>query len=423
MFLLVFAVSFALVTSFFCSLAEATLLSVSKARVEQLVAGGWRSGRILRRFKRQPDGPIAAILILNTIAHTAGAAVAGAAFATEFGNQNDVLFVVGFTIAVLLFSEIIPKTMGVVYASRLAGPIAYTVNGLALALMPVIYLTRLLSRLIHRGDAGDQASLEEIRLLVAAGHAEGAFGEMTADIIANATRLRELRVHHVMVARNRVSYLSGTRSVQENLDQIRRTGHSRFPFSPTGELDDTQGVVLTKELLFHLRDNPDPDWQALLVQPFVVPESAQLNYVLREFQRQRRHMALVVDEYGAVQGVVTLEDVLEEIVGEIQDEQDARDESHMIVRSDGSVVCRGIAEVRKVFAALQLPDAPTTSQTMSGFLTDQTGEVPTVGLDVQYRGHRFLVTKANNRHAERVRITPLPTDTASVATNGQDDDD
>ncbi|MEC7583355.1 MAG: hemolysin family protein [Planctomycetota bacterium] len=423
MFLLVFAVSFALIASFFCSLAEATLLSVGKARVEQLVAGGSRAGRILRRFKQQPDTPIAAILILNTVAHTAGAAVAGAAFATEFGDQNDVLFVVGFTIAVLLFSEIVPKTMGVVYASRLAGPIAHTVNWLALALTPVIYLTRLLSKLFHRGEPGDQASLEEIRLLVAAGHSEGAFGAMTADIIANATRLRELRVHHVMVARNRVSYLSATRSVQENLDRIRRTGHSRFPFSPTGELDDTKGVILTKELLFHLRDNPEPDWDALLVPPFVVPESAQLNHVLREFQRQKRHMALVVDEYGAVQGVLTLEDVLEEIVGEIQDEQDDRDESHMIVRPDGSVVCRGIAEVRKVFAALKLPDAPTNSQTVSGFLTDQTGEVPTVGLDVHYRGHRFLVTKANSRHAERVRITPLPGDTPESTNNGQNQDD
>jgi len=110
MFLLVFAVSLGLLSSFCCSLAEATSLSVSKGGVEQLVAGGRRWQRILRRFKRQPDGPIAALLIFNTIAHTAGAVVAGAAFATEFDNQNDVLFVLGFTIAVLLFSETVAKT-------------------------------------------------------------------------------------------------------------------------------------------------------------------------------------------------------------------------------------------------------------------------------------------------------------------------
>ena len=221
-----------------------------------------------------------------------------------------------------------------------------------------------------------------------------------------------------MVARNRVSYLSGKKSVDDNLAHVRRTGHSRFPFTPTGELDAAEGVVLTKQLLFHLRQHPEPIWSELLVPLLVVPETAQLNYVLREFQLERRHMALVVDEYGAVQGIVTLEDVLEEIVGEIQDELDVRDETHMIVQPDGSVLCRGIAEVRKVFAILNLADAPTTSQTLSGFLTEQIGDVPAVGAEVEYCAHRFVVTRANNRHAERVRITPIAAPESQEAAEG-----
>src|SRR5262249_59466962 len=197
--------------------------------------------------------------------------------------------------------------------------------------------------------------------------AEGAFGALTAGLIANATRLRDTRVREVMVARNRVAYLSGNRTVAENLELVHRTGHSRFPFTETGELDQTRGVILTKELLFHLRTHVEVDWQDLLVPLVVVPETAKLNHVLRAFQRQQRHMALVVDEYGGTRGIVTLEDVLEEIVGEIQDEGDD-EETHMIARPDGSLLCRGIAESRKVFAKLGLADVSTASQTISGFL-------------------------------------------------------
>ena len=115
-----------------------------------------------------------------------------------------------------------------------------------------------------------------------------------------------------------------------------------------------------------------------------------------------------------MQGIVTLEDVLEEIVGEIQDELDD-DETHIVARDDGSVLCRGQAEARKVFDRLGLRNVPTQSQTVSGFLAEQLGDVPWAGAELEFRGFRFIVTKANNRRAERVRIVPLPTDAAAEA--------
>ncbi len=417
MLLFVVAVAFALIVSFVCSLAEATLLSVSPARVEALASQGRRAGLILRRFKAQPDVPIAAILVLNTVANTAGAAVAGATFVHAFPGVPDLWFVGLFTVTVLLFTEIAPKTVGVVHASAMAGPVAHTVQAMVVALRPVLWLTRMISRLVGSGGAGDSTSLEEIRLLATAGHAKGAFGSLTADIIANATRLRERRVRDVMVPRNRVAYVDGSRTLHENLEHVQRTGHSRFPFTPLGELDGAKGVVLTKELLFHLRTRRDPEWENLLVPLLVVPETAKLNHVLRSFQKEQRHMALVVDEYGAAQGIVTLEDVLEEIVGEINDELDD-DETHIIARDDGSILCRGQAEVRKVFERLGLRDVDTQSQTVSGFLTEQLGDVPWAGAETDYGGYRFLVTKANNRRAERVRITPVPTTPATAAPPG-----
>jgi len=408
MLLFVVSVVFSLVVSFVCSLCEATLLSVTPSRVEALAGSGRRAGLILRRLKQQPEIPIAAILVLNTLANTAGAAVAGASFVHAFPGVADGWFVLVFTVTVLLFTEITPKTVGVVHARAMSVPVAHTVNAMVVGLRPVLWLTRMVSRMVG-SSASASTSLEEIRLLATAGHAQGAFGSLTAEIIANATRLRERRVRDVMVPRHRVAFLAGNRPLAENLEQLERTGHSRFPYSPTGELDAARGVVLTKELLHHLRLHGTPDWNDLLVPLLVVPETAKLNHLLRSFQKEKRHMALVVDEYGGVQGIVTLEDVLEEIVGEIQDELDD-DETHIVARDDGSVLCRGQAEARKVFDRLGLRNVPTQSQTVSGFLAEQLGDVPWAGAELEFRGFRFIVTKANNRRAERVRIVPLPAD-------------
>ena len=138
----------------------------------------------------------------------------------------------------------------------------------------------------------------------------------------------------------------------------------------------------------------------------IVPETATLNHVLRRFQREKIHMAIVVDEYGSTQGLITLEDVLEEIVGEIEDELDT-EETLTVERPDGSLLCRGIAEAAKVFAKLGIIDVETESKTLSGFLAERLGSVPAPGSHVDFHGHRFAVTKANNRRAERVLITRL----------------
>ncbi|HEX5052194.1 MAG TPA: hemolysin family protein [Planctomycetota bacterium] len=411
MLLFVLAVSLSLLCSFLCSISEATLLSVSQARVEALARGGSRAGALLRRFRQEPDRPIAAILVLNTIANSGGAALATEQFVATF-HASPAWFAAAFVVTVLTLTEIVPKTIGVVHANSLAVPVALAVHGLAWTLTPVLVLTRKLSRLFTRRAVVHTTALEEIRVLTMAGFKQGAFGSITAELIENATRLRDTKAGDVMVPRDRVSYLSGNASTEANLGLIRRSGHSRFPYSPTGELDQVTGVILTKELLFSLRESVEPNWQELLVPLLVVPETALLNHVLRRFQREKRHMAIVVDEYGSTLGIITLEDVLEEIVGEIEDELDT-EETLIVERPDGTLLCRGIAETDKVFAKLGLTDVDTESNTLSGFLAEQLGRVPDPGSVVVVRGVQFEVTKANNRRAERVRVTPVPRDAAT----------
>ncbi|MCK5943979.1 MAG: HlyC/CorC family transporter [Planctomycetes bacterium] len=407
MLLLVLAVSLSLLFSFVCSISEATLLSVGQARVEALAQTGTRLGRLLQRFRLEPDRPIAAILIVNTISNSGGAALATAQFSKEFPGVSEAWFAAFFVVTVLAVTEIVPKTMGVVHSDKLAIPVTGVVQTMIVAVWPLLFATRWLARMFARVDAGPSASLDEIRVLATAGMSQGAFGRITGELIQNATKLRDLTAKDVMVSRDRVTYLSGNQPTEANLKRVHRTGHSRFPYTPTGELDDVKGVVLTKELLFSLRERDEPDWESLLVELLIVPESATLNHVLRRFQLSKRHMAIVVDEYGSTQGIVTLEDVLEEIVGEIEDEFDI-DQQEILERPDGALLCRGVTEIAEVFRRLQIEGVETESKTLSGFLAERLATVPVAGAHIDVAGFRFEVVKANNRRAERVRVAAVP---------------
>jgi putative hemolysin len=402
------AVSSALVFSFLCSISEAVLLSIQHAQIEAL--GQSRAARILKRFKREIDQPISAILILNTIANTLGAAIGGASYVEVFGVSTLWVFSGVFTVTVLLVTEIIPKTLGVTFVRRLMVPVAHFVDVLIVVLKPVLVITRLVSRTLRsKGQQDPVTSLEEIRLLAGLGRTQGALTARAAEIIEGAAALRELTAYDIMVPRNSVSYLSGDRTLDENLNVIRRTGHSRFPYTPDGDLDKVEGIVLAKELLFQLRESPDaPNFQALLGPMIVAPSQQPLERLLRTFQEQRRHLALVVDEYGGIQGIVTLEDILEELVGEIEDESD-RIDPQIIRRPDGTLVCRGLAETRKVFESLGLDDDDVEMATVGGFVADLVGRLPRTGESVTYRGYRFVVLRASARRVERLHVTPLGT--------------
>ncbi len=397
------AVASALVISFLCSLSEAVLLSVGHAQIETL--GKSRAGNILRHFKREIDFPIAAILVLNTVANTIGAAFAGASYPRLFGAETLWLFSLGFTMAILLFSEIVPKTLGVTFSDRLLVPVAYYVSFLVKVLKPVLYLTRAVSSLLRRREAKTPVtSIDEIRLLATLGRVEGAVAARTAAIIEGAALLKELTVYDIMVPRPNVGFLSGERTLEENLAIIRRTGHSRFPFTPDGDLDHIEGIVLVKQLLFRLRESDDPgDYKSLLDPAIFVPSSMPLDRLLRTFQEERRHMAIVVDEYGGTEGLVTLEDVLEEIVGEIEDESDRLD-PNIIKRPDESFVCRGYAETRKLFELLKIEDDEAEAVSVGGFVAKLVGRVPRNGDVVRYRGYQFTVLRASARRAERIEI-------------------
>jgi len=406
MLVFVTAVSVALVVSFLCSIFESVLLSINHAQVESLVQRGKRSGVFLKDFKQGIDVPIAAILITNTIAHTAGTAVAGASYASVFSVQTLWIFMIVFTIAVLLFTEIIPKTLGVTHAVRLATPVAYGIRVLTVALHPLVIWSGRISRALRGRKDLPVTSVEEIRLLAALGRTEGVVGAQTAGIIAGATGLRKLSASDVMLPRKQVVCLSATNTRQQIMKTLSQSGHSRFPFSTTDDLDQVSGVVLAKELLLRLQESADEtiDWSRLVHAPLVVPETAPLDSLLRTFKQARRHIAIVVDEYGDVQGIVTFEDVLEEIVGDIFDESD-RPTEDLWPQDDGSSHALGTIELRKLCRVLgiQLPPDTEVSR-LGGLVTELLGRIPVTGDTVEWNDCRLEVLSASQWSAELVSI-------------------
>jgi len=405
----VVAVSVALVVSFMCSIFESVLLSLSHAQVEVLASKGTRSGRILKAFKERIDIPISAILITNTAAHTIGTAVAGASYSDVFNPETLWIFTVVFTIVVLLFTEIIPKTLGVAYARQLAKPVAFGIRALATLLRPLVLASEVISLSLRRDKAGPVTSLDEIRLLATIGHSEGVVGKQTAEIIVGASHLRKLTASNVVVPRQDVVHLSHDDTPQQVLQMINESGFSRFPYTSTGDIDDVVGVVFAKEVLSQLVDSASTeiDWQKLVHDPIVAPESVALDSLLRTFRATRRHMALIVDEYGDFQGIVTLEDVLEEVVGEIFDESDIPRED-LWQRPDGMLRAFGTAELHRIcrMLSIELPDDVEVA-TVGGLFSEMLGRIPVHGDMIEWQGYRLTVLSAGRRGAELVTIDRL----------------
>ncbi len=321
---LYFAVGLAIIVSALCSIFEAVLYSVPLSHVEVLAKSGKRSGKVLKKLKTDIHKPIAAILSLNTIANTMGAAVAGAAAAVVFGDEYLGLFSVVFTLAILLLSEILPKTAGVAYSKGLATWIAGPLQFLVIVLSPLVWLIQAVTKLIPGQDKETLVSAEEIQAIAVISRKSGEIDPQQEEVIANILKLSDTSVRQVMTPRTVTFSLSKHLTVGESKSMFEKLdSHSRIPVYDK-DSDDVEGIVLRKDILINMASGDDEKKLAELLQPVhFVPESAPLNRVLRDFFERRQHLFVVVDEYGSVTGVISMEDIIEEIIGqEIIDETD-----------------------------------------------------------------------------------------------------
>lgn len=321
-FLLVFYLLLALGVSFLCSLTESTILSLSRSQVATLVKARRPSGQILEGMKANIERPLAAILTLNTIAHTIGAAGVGAEAFVIFGSEWVAVTSAILTVLILVFSEIIPKTLGVVYAGRLASFTAYAIMGMTYLTYPLVIVFQSLSRLLGRGH-DHKLTREEFALIAELGQTEGALVEKEFRVIRNLLRMKKIPVRDVMTPRTVVFMLQKDLTVQEVVDQHGTLRFARIPVYGTGP-DNITGVVLRHAIDAAVRDgNGDSTLEDVAGPIHAVPDIASLDQVLDEFVRERGHLFLAVDEHGGTAGIITLEDAIETLLGrEIVDETD-----------------------------------------------------------------------------------------------------
>ncbi len=331
---LVLAFGFAVVISGGCSLFEAVLYSVPLRHVETLARSESPAGRILKELRGNIEKPITAILSLNTIANTAGAAVAGGAAIAVFGREWIGVFSAIFTLSILVFSEVIPKTAGVVYARRLAPTVAFPLKGLVVLMAPAIWLCSHITRLISKHRALDTISADELKIMAQVGFQAGSIQPYQKRVIENILSLENKAVKDVMTPRTVIFSLSEHLTVKEASSRVSRWEHSRFPVYDH-DVEDIVGIVLTRKLFMALSQGKADTPLTDLMEPvrFVV-ETARLDQVFRQFMGSRQKLFVVIDEYGGIAGVVTLEDILEEILGrEIMDEFDEVADKRELARS------------------------------------------------------------------------------------------
>ncbi|MBG0790865.1 MAG: HlyC/CorC family transporter [Desulfovibrionaceae bacterium] len=320
---LILSVGVAVFVSMFCSVAEAALYSMSWADIEKLKTSGSKSAKLLHKLRSNVDEPITAILTLNTCAHTAGAAVAGWAWANLYGKETLWLFTLVFTVIILIFTEIMPKTIGVVYSESIAPPLARPLGGLVWIFRPVIAVMAILSRIVHKKDSRPDHTEDDIRAIVSLTRRSGVIKPYEEKSIRNILALDSKTVEEIMTPRTVVFSLPAEMTVAEARDKHTDWPHSRIPVWEH-DPEDVVGVIYRRQVLEALADDRDNLKLSDIMRPVrFVLETVTLDRLLVQFLGSRMHLCVVLDEYGGVAGVVTLEDVLEDILGsEIVDETD-----------------------------------------------------------------------------------------------------
>ena len=323
--LLTVYVCLALGTSFLCSILEAALLSTREVTLTRRTEEGDAGAKRLLKIKRERiDDAISAILTLNTIAHTVGSTMAGAQAAIVFGDQWVGVFSGVLTFLVLVVTEIIPKTLGTVYAERLTGFVGSTISALMIGLKPVLFFTRLLTGLFTKQGHETRVSRREVAALVGMARRQGSIREDLTLALGNLLRFDEVRVSDIMTPRTVTWMLPSDATVEDLLAEREHAVFSRLPLFED-ERDHVKGYVLVREVLAHAARTGDLKRELREhIRPIkVVPETINVSRLLEQLLEWREHAAVVVDEFGGMEGLVTLEDVLETLLGkEILDELD-----------------------------------------------------------------------------------------------------
>ena len=347
------AVMFSIGASAFCSLMEAALYAVPLPHVKHLSNQGSKTGNILFELKSNIGKPIAAILILNTIANSGGAAVAGACASSLWGETGVLVFSIFFTLGILYISEIIPKQLGVSHSKLLATYMAYPLSFLVKAFYPLILVSEKVSGYMNRGEAAPSVSQEEVMSMAEIGTEEGVLDDLEGSVIKNVVGMDQQYVREILTPRVVVFRLEEEKTLEEIESDVETWNYSRVPIFPKDSPDNIGSYVTQRDVLRELLKGDKKQRLSDIARPLsAIPELMRVDQLLLKMVATGTHFFAVVDEHGGFDGVVTMEDVFETMLGrEIVDEydhiSDLRYYAKVIYSRSGSHQASGIKKVQR----------------------------------------------------------------------------
>ncbi len=405
-----------LIASAFFSGSETALTAASRARMHALEQDGNPHARIVNRLLLIRERLIGAILLGNSLANIAASALATSLFLSLFGEAGVAYATVVMTVVVVLFAEVLPKTYAIVNADKMALALAPAVSFVVAVLAPVTAAMQFLVRHTLRlfgafvsDDAEVLSAHEELRGAIALHHKEGGVVKLDRDMLGGVLDLRELTVSDIMVHRTKMDAIDVELPAEQIVDAALKSSHTRLPLW-RGEREEIVGVLHAKTLLRALRkargDLGKLDIMALSTPPWFVPDTTTLKDQLNAFLKRKAHFAIVVDEYGEVMGLVTLEDIIEEIVGDITDETDVASIAAKI-QPDGSLIVDGSVPIRDVNRMMDwdIPDEEAT--TIAGLVIHEAQTIPDPGQRFTFHGFRFEVLRRQRNRITSLRVIPL----------------
>ena len=408
---------FLLLLSALFSGSETAFFSLSNFEILELEEENPTRGKIVRRLLESPDLLLNGILLGNLVVNISATAIATIIlhnYAQQSGWSEQVVYffdVVGMTFILIVFCEVSPKVFAVVFARKFALRLTWFVQAWIYLLGPFIRVLVRFSSWIKKlltGRAEDRKILEEeLKLMVDMSAEQGDLEMEEKMIIHNIFELGDTMVREIMVPRPDIHGFVLDTPVDEIVKKVRELGFSRYPVYE-GDLDNIRGVLYAKDLLDYCYDFKKPaSLQELVRDVRYVPETKRCSETLREFQERRQYMGIVVDEFGGTEGLVTVEDIMEEIIGEIQDEHD-EEEPLLVQQEDGTWLVDGKINFEDLAESLGLKIAEDEGyETLGGFIFSHFGRLPLPGESFDYDGFRFVITKLARRRILKVRIARL----------------
>jgi len=416
----IIAILVCLLLSFFFAGSETALMAFSRARMLRLEKKGNRSAGIVNRLLEARERLIGALLLGNNAVNILASSLATSVFLIWFGDVGVIYATIAMTVLVVVFAEVLPKTVAFSEPDRIALAAAKPIKAVVRLLGPVLVAIEALVRWILRlagwsvrDDAPILSAHEELRGTVDLLHKEGSVGKLDRDMLGGLLDLRDLTVSDVMIHRTEVVMVNADLPADELVGEVLASEFTRIPLW-RDKPENIIGVLHAKDLLRAIRaaegDMTRIDVSSLALPPWFVPEMRQVSEQLKAFRRRKTHFAMVVDEYGEFEGIVTLEDILEEIVGDISDEQDVV-VAGVRAQPDGSVVVDGSVPIRDLNRAMdwRLPDEEAT--TVAGLVIHEARSIPERGQSFTFHGFRFRVLRRERNRITALRIVPVPRET------------